>query len=384
MQTVALGWLVLRLTKSGFAVGLVTALQFLPSLLIGVYGGIIADRFDKRKTLVGTQAGLAVCAAALAAVTMAGAANLWVIYGLTFLSGCFTAVDTPVRQSFVSEMVVPANLPNAVALNSAMFNVSRILGPGIGALLIKAIDVGPCFAANAVSFAAVIGGLLLMRPAELHLGKPVMRAKGQIRAGLQYAWQTPVLRSTILFMAVVGTLAFNWTVTLPLLAKFTFHGDAGTYGLMTTLMGVGALVGALASARRTPSPTTLAGSGLLFGLSMTLAAMAPNRMSEYVLIVITGAFSMAFLACANTTLQLTASPEMRGRVMALYSLVFLGSTPVGGPLVGWISQHLTPRYGLAVGGVATLGAGLVTAIQLWRQRTVTEPGLVEILEAEAA
>jgi MFS family permease len=368
MQTVALGWLVLQLTKSGFAVGVVTALQFLPSLLFGIYGGVVADRFDKRRTLLATQSGMAVCAAALAGVTLAGSVQLWMIYLLTFMSGCFTAIDTPVRQAFVSEMVPPEGLPNAIAINSAMFNLSRIAGPAAGAIVIKAVGVGICFAFNAGSFIAVLFGLMMMRPAELFRGRPVARAKGQIREGLRYVWENPVLRSTILVMTVVGTLAFNWTVTLPLLAKFTFHGDAGTYGLMTTLMGAGALVGALSSARATPSSRRLAGSCLAFGVLMTLAAFAPNRMTVYMLIVLTGVASMTFLACANSICQLSTTAAMRGRVMSIYALVFLGSTPVGGPLIGWISQQLSPRYGVAVGGVATVVAGLAVAVLLARGR----------------
>jgi MFS family permease len=368
MQTVALGWLVLQLTRSGVAVGVVTALQFLPSLLFGIYGGVVADRFDKRRALVATQSGMALCAAALAGITLAGAVQLWIIYLLTFASGCFTAIDTPVRQAFVSELVPPEGLPNAIALNSAMFNLSRIAGPAAGALVLKAFGVGTCFAFNAGSFIAVIIGLLGMRPAELFRGRPVARAKGQIREGLRYVWRSPVLRPTILVMTVVGTLAFNWTVTLPLLAKFTFHGDAGTYGLMTTLMGTGALLGALSSARATPSARRLAASCLAFGVVMTLAAVAPNRMVEYGLIVATGVVSMLFLACANSICQLASTPAMRGRVMSIYALVFLGSTPVGGPLTGWISQQLSPRYGLAVGGLATVAAGLVVALPLARAR----------------
>ena len=256
MQTVALAWLVLQMTGSGFDVGLVTALQFLPMLVISSWGGVLADRLDKRRTLVVTQSGMAVCAAGLAAVTIGGVAQLWNLYLLTLASGCFNAIDNPVRQAFVSEMVGIEDLPNAVSLNSAMFNMSRIIGPALGALVIKVLGVGPCFALNAVSFVAVIAGLLMMRRDELFLGRPVLRAKGQIREGLRYVWANIELRSTILVMAVVGTLAFNFTVVLPLLAKFTFHGDATTYGLLTAIMGAGSLVGALATAswlRPTPA-----------------------------------------------------------------------------------------------------------------------------------
>jgi MFS family permease len=361
MQTLAVGWLVLRITGSGFAVGLVTALQFLPMLLISSYGGVIADRRDKRKTLVVTQSGMALCAAGLAAVTLGGVVQLWMIYLLTFLSGVFNAIDNPVRQSFVSEMVAPADLPNAVALNSAMFNTSRIIGPALGAVLIELIDVGPCFAFNAISFGAVIIALLMMRPNELYLGQPVGRAKGQIREGFRYVWHTEDLKMTILLMAVVGTLAFNFTVVLPVMAKFVFHGGAGTYGWLTALMGAGSLIGALASASRlNPTRRLLVGSCLVFGVFMTAAALAPTLIIEKVLIVLVGASSITFMATANSTCQLMSLPAMRGRVMALYGLVFLGSTPIGGPLIGWICQHVGPRFGMGVGGIATIIAALVT------------------------
>jgi MFS family permease len=377
MQSVALGWLVLRLTGSGFAVGLVTALQFVPMLLISTWGGVIADRFDKRQTLVATQSGMALCAAGLAAVTLSGSVQLWMLYLLTFCSGVFNAIDLPVRQAFVSEMVGKDDLPNAVSLNSAMFNTSRIIGPALGALVIKAFDVGPCFAFNAVSFAAVIAGLLMMREDELWPSRRVARAKGQIREGLRYVWASTELRSTILLLTVVGTLAFNFSVVLPVMAKFTFHGDAGTYGSLTALMGAGALVGALATASRLlPTPKLLAGSCLAFGLTMTIAAMAPTLLAERALMVVVGATSITFMATANSTFQLTSSPEMRGRVMALYGLVFLGSTPIGGPLIGWISQRFGPRFGMGIGGVATIVSAVVAGAVLLRREFVVRRGPV--------
>jgi MFS family permease len=385
IQAIALAWLVLRITNSGFAVGVVTALQFLPMLLLGTYGGVIADRLDKRRTLIVTQSGMAVTSAVLAAVTIAGADPLWALYLLTFVSGAFFAVDMPVRQSFLSEMVGQADLPNAVALNSAMFNTSRVIGPAIGAVLIKLFDVWPCFALNAVSFAAVIAGLIMMRPDELFSNPPIARAKGQVREGLRYVWETPELRSTILVLAVVGTLAFNFTVVLPLLAKDTFGGDAGTYGLLTSLMGVGSMAGALVFASRLrPTAQLLVGSCLAFGLVMLASAVAPTLLSEDVIIVALGTVTITFLATCNSTLQLASVPEMRGRVMALYGLVFLGSTPVGGPIVGWISQQFGPRYALAVGGGATVVAAAAMGSVLLRRRLLIRDGpLVAALDPSA-
>ncbi len=385
MQTVALGWLVLRITNSGFDVGVVTALQFLPMLLIGTYGGVIADRLNKRRTLMVTQSGMAVAAAGLAAIALAGRDPLWAIYLLTFVSGSFAAVDTPVRQAFVSEMVGVPDLPNAVALNSAMFNTSRVIGPAIGALLIRLVDVGPCFAVNALSFVAVIGGLLMMRPDELFVTPPIQRAKGQVRDGLRYVWRTPELRAAILVMAVVGTLAFNFTVVLPVLAKFTFHGGAGTYGLLTSLMGLGSIIGALGVASKlAPTAKLLVGSCLAFGVVMTASAVAPTLLGEDLLIVLLGLTSITFMATVNSMCQLATVPEMRGRVMALYTLVFLGSTPIGGPIVGWICQQFGPRYGLGVGGVATVVAGVAAGAVLLRRRARVHDGpMVVALEPAA-
>jgi MFS family permease len=377
IQTVALGWLVLRITNSGFAVGVVTALQFLPMLLMGTYGGVIADRFNKRQTLIGTQGGMALSSAALAVITIAGADPLWAIYLLTFVLGAFSALDMPVRQAFVSEMVGTTDLPNAIALNSAMFNASRVIGPAIAAVLIRLVDVGPCFAINAVSFVAVIAGLVMMRPEDLFVTPPLVRAKGQVREGLRYVWETPALRSTILVLTVVGTLAFNFTVSLPLIAKFTFRGDAGTYGWLTALMGVGAIVGALGAASRVrPTVKLLVGSCAAFGLTMLAGAVAPSLLTEELSMVLVGAASISFMATANATLQLTSVPEMRGRVMALYGLVFLGSTPIGGPIVGWISQQFGPRYGLALGGLASVLAAAAMGLVLVRRRVVIRAGLL--------
>jgi MFS family permease len=385
IQTLALGWLVLRITGSGFAVGVVTALQFLPMLLLGTYGGVIADRLDKRRTLIMTQAGMAVTSAVLAVIAIMGSDPLWAIYLVTFLSGVFFAVDMPVRQSFLSEMVGNDDLPNAVALNSAMFNTSRVIGPAVGAVMIKLVDVGPCFAVNAVSFVAVIAGLMLMRTDELYRTAGVVRAKRQAREGLSYVWQTPELRATILLMAVVGTLAFNFTVVLPVLAKFTFQGDAATFGWFSSLMGLGSVFGALAVASKLqPTAKLLVGTALAFGAVMLLSAVAPTLMSENATMVLLGATSITFMATANSTCQLTSVPEMRGRVMALYGLVFLGSTPIGGPIVGWIDQDFGPRWGLAIGGIATLvAAGAMASVLLRRQFVIRHGQMVAGLDPVA-
>jgi MFS family permease len=369
MQSVAQGWLVLKITGSGTAVGLVTAMQFLPMLLGGAWGGVIADRFDKRRTLIVSQLALALSATALATVTLTGVVTLWMVFAAAFLTGCATVIDNPTRQAFVIELVGPDRIANAVALNSAMFNAARIVGPAIGGILILVAGTGMCFAYNAISYLAVVVGLAMMRTDELRRSTPVARAKGQVREGLRYVANTPQLRRPLLLVAVVGTFSLNFTVLMPLLARFTFHAGPGTLGLLTSTMGVGSLVGALAAAARAkPSPTMLVGSAIALGVFMFGVAIAPTLTTAIPLLALAGAATITFLSTANSLLQLTSSTEMRGRVMALYALVFLGSTPIGGPIVGFASQQFGARAGFAIGAVAALAGGLGAASGLLRTR----------------
>jgi MFS family permease len=372
MQAVAQSWLVLRLTNNnGFALGMVTAFQFLPLLLLSTHAGLVADRMDKRKVLIATQTTMGILAVVLAALTFGHVVQLWMVDLLALLLGVANAVDNPVRQTFVTEMVGPDSVANAVGLNSTIFNAARVAGPAVGAVLIKLFDVGPCFLINAASFVAVIIGLLMMRPDELFQQPVAPRASGQIREGLRYAWRTPVLRSTLFLVGVVGTLTFNFMVILPLLAKQTFHGDAGTYGLLSAMMGLGSLVGALLIAARSRATTTLLlGSCLLCGVACLGAALAPTLLTEIPALLIAGGASIAFVATANTTIQLTATPEMRGRVMALYVLLFLGTTPIGGPLVGWICRVAGARAGFLVAAGAALFAGVFGLLSAVRNGTV--------------
>lgn len=360
MQSVAQGWLVLRLTGSGTAVGLVIAMQFVPTLVGGMWGGVVADRFDKRHTLIATQAAMALVAAALATVTITGVVTLWMVFLAAFLTGCATVVDTPTRQAFVSELVGAERLANAVALNSAMFNAARVVGPAVAGGLILVAGTGACFAYNAVSYLAVIAGLAAMRKNELHRGERAAKAKGQVREGLRYVASIPELRSTLLLVAVVGTFSLNFTVLMPLLARFTFDAGPGTLGLLTSTMGLGSLAGALtAAARAKPSTRLLAGASGGLGLSMAGIAAAPTLPIALAFLALAGATAITFLATANSLLQLTSSTPMRGRVMALYALVFLGSTPIGGPIVGATAQWIDPRAGFLVGAVAALAAAAV-------------------------
>lgn len=359
MQTVAQSWLVLNLTGSGVALGVTVALQFLPMLLFGMWGGLLADRLDKRRLLIGTQVAGAVLALALWGLVATGAVELWMVYGFALLLGVVTMIDMPTRQAFVIEMVGPDEIPNAVGLNSAMFNTGRILGPAAAGVTIASLGIAPAFLANGISYLAVIAGLAAMRPEELHRRAPAERRRGEVRAGLRYVWADPTLRLTLFLVAVLGMFGFNFIVVLPLLARYTFSGGAGLYSVFTALMSVGSLAGALVAASRTkPTRAVLLGAGAAFGVLMLATAAAPSVLTTGALLVAVGAAVMLFLATANTTLQLSSEPAMRGRVMALYGLLFLGSTPVGGPLLGWISQEWGPRVGLALGGALSLAAVL--------------------------
>jgi MFS family permease len=356
MQTIALGWLVLKLSNnSGFAVGLVIALQFIPTLLFGVWGGIIADRFDKRTVLLFTQVAMAGIAVLLAVLDLTNTVQLDMIYVIVFVFGLALAVDNPTRQSFVPELVPKDELPNAIGLSSAIFQIARILGPALGGVLIVAVGTGVCFVLNAVSFVFIIIALLMMRTSELHRGAPVVRERGQIREGLRYVWRTPELRSTLLLTLIVGTFAINSPVVLPLLAKITFDGNAEVYSWMTIAMGAGALAGALFVANRAQARgDVLLMTGFGFGIAICVAALSPSLPIFLGMLVFVGAGQMSFLATCNSLIQLRSDPAMRGRVMSVYMITLLGSTPIGGPLVGWISQQYGPRWGMGIGGIATI------------------------------
>src|SRR5215218_3142213 len=310
MQTIALNWLVLHLShNNGFLVGLAIALQFLPTLLFGVWGGAIADRFDKRKVLLCTQVAMAMVAVVLTLVDVTGVVQLWMLYALVFAYGMALAVDNPTRQSFVSELVPAADLPNAIGLSSAIFQLARVLGPALAGVLIVAGGTSICFALNAVSFTFVIGALLMMRPEELHRSKPLGREKGQLRAGLHYIWETAELRW--LLMLVVGTFAINSPVVLPLLAKITFAAGPEVYSWMSIAMGAGAIFGALFAANRFDTHgRVLCGTGLAFGVGICVASLAPSLELFIALLVVVGAGQIAFLSITNSSLQLMANPTM--------------------------------------------------------------------------
>jgi MFS family permease len=357
MQTVAALWLVLSLTGSGVAVGLTTALQFLPMLLFGAWGGLLADRFSKRHLLMATQVLMALPAIGLFAVTAAGVAAPWMVYIAVFSMGAVNSVDNPTRQSFVIEMVGADRVVNAVSLNSVIVQSARIVGPAIAGLLIAAIGVAPCFALNALTFAAMIVALWGMDAAQLRGGPRAERERGAIRAGLRYVRETPELAVPLALMALVGTFGFNFQVILPLLARFSFDGGAGVYAALVSAMGVGSVAGALATGSHgRTGPRLIVGAAFGFGGAALLAAIAPALVPEVVALVMLGAAAVTFAATINSSLQLAVSSHMRGRVMSLYSVVFLGSTPIGGPLTGWLSQTYDPRWALALAAISGLSA----------------------------
>ena len=372
MQSVAQAWLVLHLTGNGVDVGIVVGLQFLPMLLFGPLGGLVADRTDKRTLLFVTQAAGGLQALALGLLVVTGSAALWQVYALSAVLGVVNLFDNPARQTFMIEMVGRDDLPNGVSLNAVVMNASRIVGPALGAVIITVAGLGTCFLVNAASYAAVIVALAMMRTAELHPTDPVARAKGQVRAGVRYAWRTPVVRTTLVTVTIIGIFAYNFTVTLALLAKGTFHGTAGTYAAMTSCMGLGAVAGGLAAAHRgRPSLRLLQRLGLAFGVLLAGVALAPTLLVAELLVVPMGAVSLAFIATANATLQLATEPAMRGRVMALYAMAFLGTTPIGAPLVGAIAQWTSPRMALLAGAAAIF---LAVALLWERRRTIGPEG----------
>lgn len=355
MQRVAQDWLVLTLSGSGVALGISTSLQFLPTLLFGLWGGLLADRFDKRKLIIGTQVAQAILAMALGVLTVTGAVQLWMVYVLALLLGFVTVVDSPARQAFVPELVQADDYVNAQGLNSMIHNLGRLLGPAIAGVVIATVGVPVAFFANAVSFAAVLSGLFLMNPAALHRVTPQPRAPGQVRDGLRYVWSSPVLRSTIVVVAVIGLFGQNFRVVLPLLAQDTFGGDAATYGALMALLGLGAVAGALTSASRSaPTFRSIVASCVAFAVVTLAAAVAPTLLLALAAMVALGFFNIIVNTYARTLLQLRSDQTMHGRVMALHALVFLGSTPIGGFLAGWVSETFGPRIGIAMGGVTAV------------------------------
>ncbi|WP_305093529.1 MFS transporter [Prescottella sp. R16] len=372
MQLVAQSWLVLELTGSGTAIGLVVALQTLPVLLLGPYGGVVADRVDKRKLMIGLQSMMGVQALVLGLLTITGTVQLWHVYVLAVLLGLNNCFENPARQSFLLEMVGPQDLRNAVSLQSTLVSASRIVGPAIAGMTIAAGGLGICFLLNAASFVAVVSSLLRLNVAELHPSPPMERARGQLREGLRYVRSNRNLAVPLLMMAFIGCLAFEFQVVLPIVAEQTFDAGSEAYGFMTAAMGIGAVCGGLLVATWGRTGTrVLIVAAAAFGFSMVAAAAAPTLAVALIALVIVGAVSIAFNSTTNSTLQLEAEPQMRGRVMALWATAFQGSTAIGGPIAGWVSQQWGGRAGLMLGAITCLVVALVAWIVIGRGKKIT-------------
>ncbi|WP_255955934.1 MFS transporter [Streptomyces odontomachi] len=367
MSRITQDWLVLSLTGSSAAVGITTAMQFLPMLLFGLYGGVIADRFAKRNLLFVTQGAMSLSGLFLAGLTLSGHVQVWHVYLAAFWTGLVTVVDNPTRQSFVSEMVGPQQVRNAVSLNSANFQSARLIGPAVASALTAAVGPGWAFLANGLSFLAPLTGLMLMRTAELHEMPRTPRGKGQLRQGLTYVSKRPDLIWPIVLVGFVGTFGFNFPIWLSAYANDIFHGGVGMYGVFNILMAIGSLFGALLAARRRSTRLrvlALAAAG--FGVLELVAAVSPSYWLFAALVVPIGMVGMTTNVTANSSVQMASDPEMRGRVMSLYMMVFTGGTPLGGPLFGWLADTYGVRVSFAVGGLVCAVAAVLVGLVLAR------------------
>lgn len=370
MQRVAQDWLVLAILPegSGLAVGIVTGLQFLPMLVLSPYAGLLADRLDRRKMLIATQGSMGVLAAGLGVLVLTDTAELWHVYIFALLLGVAAALDSPVRQTFVAEMVPAADLPNAVGLNSTSFNAARLIGPGLAGILIAAVGPGWVFVINAVSFGATIFSLTLMRTRELHPMPHTPRGKGQVREGIAYVRRRSDILIILLVVGVVGAFSLNFQLTSAVMASVEFGKGAGEYGILGSILAIGSLTGALLAARRKhPRVRLVIAAALALGIAMGIQALMPTYELYALMGIPVGLFSLTMMTAANATVQMSTEPAMRGRVMSLYMMVFLGTTPIGAPIVGWISEAWGPRWSVGVGAIAAIVVAVVAA--LWAKRS---------------
>ncbi len=367
--------LILELTGSGIALGLLAAAQFGPVLLLGAWAGVVADRSDKRRLLMIVQSLSMLQSFVLAALAFSGSPPVALIYAVAFAGGVLTAFDSPARRSFVVEMVPRDHINNAVSLNSAIMTGARVVGPALAGVLVATVGFGWTFLIDGVSYVAVLAGLLLMRPAELHSAPLVARAKGQVRAGLRYAASVPQLLVPLVMMAVIGTFAFNFQVVFPVFVIDDLGGTQSTFTLLFSVLSVGSLVGALAVARRTSSSVRRVGTtALAFGGAMAALAVAPNQAVAFAIGPLIGIASISFMTASTAIVQTESLAAMRGRVLALQSMVFLGSTPIGGPILGWVAEHLGARYAVGLGALACVAAG-TWGLWMVRRRGLDRPGL---------
>ena len=381
MQMTAQSWLVLTLTHSSTALGLTVALQAVPVLFLGPYGGVIADRVDKRRLMIALQIAMGIQALMLGLLVVSGSARYWEICVLAVVLGLNNAFENSARQAFVREMVGKDELRNAITLNSVTVNAARAVGPAVGGVLIATVGIGVCFLLNAASFAAVVTSLLIMDRSALRPSPPSGRSRGQLREGLRYAARTPTIAIPLAMMALVGLLAYEFSVSLPVLAERSFHGGAEAYGFMTAAMGIGAVIGGLFTAARGRTglrPMIIASVG--FGAAILVCAFAPFLGLAYAALLFVGWASVSFIAIGNSTIQLSAEPSMRGRVIALWQVAFQGTTPLGGPAIGWIIALTDPRIGLAVGGASCFAAAIggVALARRYRRARATPPQAVPL------
>jgi MFS family permease len=357
MQRVAQDWLVLTVLtdNSGVAVGITTGLQFAPMLLLAPVAGTVADRFDRRRVLMATQSLSGLLALVLGIMVVTDVAQLWHVYVLAGLLGVAAALDAPARQAFVSEMVPPADLPNAVGLNSASFHAGRLIGPGIAGVLIAWFGTGPVFLLNAVTFAAVLVSLTRMRVGDLSPAPRAARGKGAVRDGLRYVRGRPDIVLLMAIVGMVGTFGLNFQLTTALMARLTFDKGATEYGLLGSIMAIGSLAGALLAARREhPRLRLVVGATIAFGVATLIAAVMPTYELFAIALIPVGLSALTLMTAANAAVQMATEPEMRGRVMALYMAIFMGGTPIGSPIIGWIGETFGARWTIALGGVASL------------------------------
>jgi MFS family permease len=385
VETVAQGLLVLRLTHSGVLLGLTTATRYAPVLLLSPYAGLLVDRFSKRRVLFVTQLGLGLVSLLLGLAVLTHEVRLWQVFVLGIAFGTFSAADNPARQSFVSEVVGPSLVRNAVTFNSTLVNVARVLGPTIAAVVVDTVGIGWCFVINAVSFLAVIASLLSLNRATLHPTTPIPRARGELRAGFHYAAGIPDIIVPLLMMAIIGTFAFEFEVSFPLLAHDTFHGGADAYGWLLGAFGVGAVAGGVyALGRAWTGVARLARVAVGFAAAMTLLAIAPTLWTAVGAAVLVGVATIFFLTTGNSTVQLSSDPHYRGRVMALWSVALVGSTPIGAPIIGAVSETLNPRAAIGLGAFACAAAAALGLIGRSRSpdRPVTDLPYVAIKHAK--
>jgi MFS family permease len=371
MQRTAQDWIVLtQLThNNASAVGITMALQFGPQVLLLPLTGFAADHLDRRKLLMMTQAGMGILALALGVLTVTDMVTLWEVYVFAFLLGCVAAFDAPARQTFVSELVVGPNLSNAVALNSASFNVARMIGPAVAGLLVVAVGSGWVFMINAASFAAVLLSLRFLRTRELHRSQRATRKSGGLSEGFRYVWKRPDIMAILIMIFLIGTFGLNFPIFISTMAVSVFHKGAGEFGLLSSIMAVGSVIGALLAARREkPRISMLFVGAAFFGFGCAVAAVMPNYWLFGLSLTIIGISSQTLMTTANGTVQLSVAPELRGRVMAIYMAIFMGGTPIGAPIVGWVADAAGPRWALGVGAASGIAAALVGLFYLVKYR----------------